>query len=146
MKEIRQIEYLSKEYLESVSLREKILRKPLGMHFSEEFIKKDSEDYHFALFFDDKLAAILLMKPLSSYVVKMRQVAVESVYQNKNLGTDLVLFSEKFAIEKNFSRIVLHARATAVNFYLRLNYKIISDEFIEIGIPHFKMEKILTIS
>ncbi|NOZ36403.1 MAG: GNAT family N-acetyltransferase [Chlorobi bacterium] len=40
-------------------------------------------------------------------------------------------------------KIVLHARKTAVSFYLKLNYKIISEQFYEVGIPHFKMRKML---
>jgi predicted GNAT family N-acyltransferase len=37
--------------------------------------------------------------------------------------------------------IELHARANAVNFYAKYAYRIVGDEFEEVGIPHFKMIK-----
>ncbi len=40
-----------------------------------------------------------------------------------------------------FDKITLHARKNAVPFYLALGYKIIGEEFEEVGLPHFEMEK-----
>lgn len=145
MIKIRQIEYKSEEYFESLRLREKILRKPLGMVFTADFLQGDKDDFHLCAFVDGKIKAVLLLKPLGNKILKMRQVAVDSDMQGRNLGTLLVKYAEDFALSENFSHFVLNARATAVNFYLRMNYKIVGNEFLELGISHFKMEKILTI-
>lgn len=145
MIEIREIEYNSAEYFESLMLREKILRKPLGMVFSKDFLKDDRDDFHLCVFYENKIKGVLLLKPLGENILKMRQVAIDDDMQGQNLGSLLVNYAEGFAVERNYSRFILNARATAVNFYLRLNYKIISEEFFELGISHFKMEKILTI-
>jgi predicted GNAT family N-acyltransferase len=40
--------------------------------------------------------------------------------------------------------MVLHARETAVPFYLKLGYEVVGGQFEEVGIPHFKMEKKLS--
>jgi predicted GNAT family N-acyltransferase len=37
--------------------------------------------------------------------------------------------------------IELHARKSVVNFYIKLGYSMIVEEFIEVGIPHYKMFK-----
>jgi predicted GNAT family N-acyltransferase len=37
--------------------------------------------------------------------------------------------------------IELHARETAVPFYLNLKYLAIGNQFFEVDIPHFKMTK-----
>jgi predicted GNAT family N-acyltransferase len=39
--------------------------------------------------------------------------------------------------------MILHARATAVPFYLRLGYTVVGEPFEEVGIPHRGMEKAL---
>lgn len=37
--------------------------------------------------------------------------------------------------------MVLHARDSALDFYLSLGYSIVGDPFEEVGIPHHRMEK-----
>ncbi len=139
--EIKEIKYLSSEYEQALELRDKILRKPLGMKLTEEFCRQDKEDFIFGIFEKNRIRAILHLKPLSDSVLKMRQVAVDNTLQGKGYGSKLVMFSERFARNNNYKKIVLHARKNAVPFYLKLNYKITSDEFYEIGILHFNMEK-----
>ena len=139
--DIKLITYNSIEYEQSLILRDKILRKPLGIVFTNEFLQQDSEDFIIGLFEQNQIQAVLHLKPLSDSVLKMRQVAVHNMLQGKGFGSKLVLFSEEFARKKGCKKIVLHARETAVRFYKKLNYEILGEQFYEIGIPHFKMEK-----
>jgi predicted GNAT family N-acyltransferase len=37
--------------------------------------------------------------------------------------------------------ILLHARKYAAAFYTVMDYQVVGDEFTEVGIPHFMMEK-----
>ncbi len=141
--QLKQIKYQSPEYEQSLILRDKILRKPLGMVFIDEFLTQDKEEYILGLFEQNEIKAVLHLKPLSDTVLKMRQVAVDENLQGKGYGSKLVLFSEEFARTKQYKKFILHARKTAVPFYQKLNYKITSEEFFEIGIPHFEMEKVL---
>ena len=139
--EIKEIKYRSAEYEQSLILRDKILRKPLGMSLTKEFCLQDNEDFILGMFEKNRIKAVLHLKPLPNSVFKMRQVAVDESLQGKGLGSRLVLFSEEFARKKSCKKIVLHARETAVSFYKKLNYKIDDKQFFEIGIPHFKAEK-----
>jgi len=139
--QIKQIKYQSPEYEQSVILRDKILRKPLGMVFTDEFLKQDAKEFMIGLFDQNQIKAVLHLKPFSDTVLKMRQVAVDENMQGKGYGSKLVLFSEEFARNKNYKKFVLHARETAVSFYKKLNYNIIGEQFFEVGISHFKMEK-----
>ena len=141
--EIKQIKYQSPEYKQSLNLRNKILRKPLGMVFTDNFLQHDAEDFIIGLFEKNKIIAVLHLKPLPCFVLKMRQVAVDETFQGKGYGRKLVMFSEEFARNKAYKKIVLHARETAVSFYKKSGYEISGDKFFEIGIPHFRMEKAL---
>ena len=76
-------------------------------------------------------------------VVRLRQMAVVSGLQGKGIGKVLLQFAENIARDRGFKKIVMHARKTAIGFYEKSGYKIISTEFKEITIPHYEMEKIL---
>jgi N-acetylglutamate synthase-like GNAT family acetyltransferase len=139
------ISYGSEEYLRSVELRDKVLRKPLGLHFTEEFLQQDKGEYILGLFEDDKILACLNLRMVSDTVMRARQVAVDDEYQGKGLGRILVEFSEAFCKERGFREIFLHARDKAIEFYKRTGYKISDPEwFTEVGIRHLKMTKQLT--
>lgn len=125
-------------------MRYDVLRKPLNLHFNKDDLKKEYLDHHIAAYVDGRLVGILLLKPSDNpKVIKMRQVAVDSSIQGRGVGKAMVKFSETFVKEKGFTAIELHARETAVPFYLSLNYNIVGDQFEEVGIPHFKMVKVL---
>lgn len=137
----RVIQYKSSEYLQTIELREKILRIPLGLKFTKEYLKRDEHDFHLVAMYDKKVIGCLILTPREKEIVQMRQVAVDATLQGKGIGKKLVYFSEQVSQEKGFKKIILNARLVAVPFYKRLQYKIVSDEFIEVGIPHYKMEK-----
>ncbi|MBK8920805.1 MAG: GNAT family N-acetyltransferase [Saprospirales bacterium] len=87
------------------------------------------------------LAGYLNLTPLNAETVKMRQVAVAQQCQGTGIGKALVQASEGMARRLGFKKITLHARETAVPFYLKLGYSIAGERFEEVTIPHFRMEK-----
>ncbi|MBN2663879.1 MAG: GNAT family N-acetyltransferase [Bacteroidales bacterium] len=138
---VKEIIFGSIEYNKSIDLRDEILRKPLGLAFTSEFLQQDKDQFHIAAFEGDKIVGILILKPLDKNTLKMRQVAVNVNLQGKGIGRKMVEFSEKFAVEKGFSYFELNARKEAIPFYEKLNYLIVGDEFFEVGISHKKMVK-----
>ena len=129
------------EYLLSLLLRYKILRIPLGLTFSSEDLAKDKGDVHIGIFNGEVILACLILTDTGSHTIKMRQVAVDDVHQGKGLGKKLVQFADDYAREKGYKLIHCHARDTAKEFYLKREYKVVGDEFIEVGIKHYYMEK-----
>ncbi|MBN2891989.1 MAG: GNAT family N-acetyltransferase [Bacteroidales bacterium] len=143
--EVRVIEFGSNDYKKSIELRDKILRKPLGMVFTDEFLSQDKEQINIAAFDNEIMVGILLLKKINDKILKMRQVAVDENRQGQGIGKQMVIFSEKYAKQNGFTLIELNARDTAIPFYQSLDYKIVSEEFFEVGISHKKMEKDLKI-
>lgn len=135
----------SEAYAAELALRNEILRVPLGLDLYAEDLSGESADYHIGAFLRGRLAGCLVLTPLGGGEMKMRQVAVEERYQGMGIGKDLVKCCEVYAGDIGYSRIVLAARRTAAGFYGRLGYKAVSDEFTEVGIPHVKMAKEITI-
>ena len=134
------------EYDELVGLRTEVLRKPLGLTFSLAFLAEEYKDIHLAAYSDTMaLQGCLMLSQVASdpEALQMRQVAVREAEQRQGIGQLLVREAERYALRKGYRKMVLHARVTAVPFYTKLHYTITSDEYMEVGIPHFSMCKIL---
>ena len=127
--------------LEALRLRYTILREPLGLNFTEEELGKDAADTHLGLWINDKIIACLTLTFSTNRRIKMRQVAVDEKFQGRGYGQLLVNEAEKFAGQNGFEIMFCNARKTAVPFYEKMNYQIVSDEFTEVNIPHYTMEK-----
>lgn len=143
MIQARIIEYGTSDYDKMVALRYKILRAPLGLTFSAEYLEKEKEDMLCVCENEGQIVGCCILTPIDKNIVQLRQMAVEDSTQKKGIGAKLLLFAEESAKENGFDKIVLHARKFAIGFYLKYNYGIVGDEFEEVGIPHFEMQKIL---
>lgn len=138
------IEFDSREYIEELELRNKILRKPLGININDEALNDDDKlDTHIGAFIDERLLGCLLLKRIDNKVIKMRQVAVDEEYQGKSIGSKMVRYAENFARSQGYQKLTLHARKYAVIFYKKLDYEVCGEEFLELNIPHYPMQKYL---
>jgi predicted GNAT family N-acyltransferase len=139
---ICQIEFATPEYDEAVNLRMEVLRRPLGLIYTPEQLAAEWDNLHLAAFDNSgRIVGYLNLTPENDTIVKMRQVAVAPSEQGKGVGTALVEDAEIRAVQLNFKEITLHARKTAVPFYLKLCYELLGNEFEEVNLPHFKMRK-----
>ncbi len=138
---IRIFKYHSDEYTKALALRYRVLRKPLNLEFTKAELEKDKEDIHFGLFDREKIFACLTLTKGEEGRMKMRQVAVDDAFQSKGLGRQLAEVAEKYAKENGFAIMYCNARKVAVAFYEKMGYNIVSDEFTEVNIPHYTMEK-----
>lgn len=126
-----------------VDLRMNILRKPLGLSFTPEELEKEKDDILIGCFDDGKLEACCMLTKTAPKVLRLRQMAVLSGLQGKGMGRALLQFAENIAYDRGFRKITMHARKTAIGFYEKLGYSVTGDEFLEVTIPHFVMEKVL---
>ncbi len=139
--DIQIVEYDSILQKKSVELRYKVLREPLGFIFTAEQLRDEKDEIHIVAIQNDNVLGVVVLKMIDAQTIKMRQVAVDSQYQKSGIGKKMVVFSELYARKHGFRIIELHARDVAKDFYLKLDYQIIGDLFIEIGIPHYTMIK-----
>ncbi len=68
-------------------------------------------------------------------------MAVGAGLQGKGIGRVLMSFAENIARDHGYRRITMHARKSVLGFYEKSGYKVCSDEFEEVTIPHHVMEK-----
>lgn len=137
----REIAHNSEAYRQECALRQAVLRRPLGLNLYDEDLEAEARQLHFGLFDGNTLLACIVAEPVSPQAVKLRQMAVAPERQGQGHGRTLMQGLENELFRRGYTLASLHARATAVGFYERLGYHPTGSEFIEVTIPHFRMEK-----
>ncbi|KYP16658.1 GNAT family N-acetyltransferase [Flavihumibacter sp. CACIAM 22H1] len=135
------IDHGTPEYNQMIKLRDDILRKPLGLSFSQEELLQEKDQILIGAFDDDKMLGCCMLVNEGDGTVRLRQMAVNNNLQGKGIGRALMNFAENIARDQGYKRLTMHARKTAIGFYEHLGYQISSEEFEEVTIPHFVMEK-----
>lgn len=136
---VKEIEFASPAYEQSLVLREQELRLPLGLTLSPSDTGEDASQWHFALYEDEKMLACVVIKPMHLAHVKLRQMAVDNAFQGQGLGALLIKEIKLILADRHIRSIELHARESALGFYQKLNFKSQGSAFIEQGIAHIAM-------
>src|SRR5882672_4411501 len=140
---LKQIDYGSPEYEMMLKLRNDLLRKPLGLSFDPKELEKEKDDVLIGAFEDDRMLGCCLLTRVDEKTVRLRQMAVPNNLQGKGIGRALMIFAENIARDMGYRILIMHARKTALGFYKKLGYNAKGEEFVEVTIPHFVMEKLL---
>jgi len=135
------IDHGSKEYQQMIKLREDILRKPLGLGFDANELEEEKDNMLIGAFEDEDMLGCCMLVEEKPGTVRLRQMAVLNDLQGKGIGRALMNFAENIARDHGYKILSMHARKNAIGFYEKMGYKVTGDEFIEITIPHYVMEK-----
>ncbi|MEO6290283.1 MAG: GNAT family N-acetyltransferase [Ginsengibacter sp.] len=138
---IKQIDHGTKEYKQMIDLRQELLRKPLNLTFEADELDKEEKDILIGAFEEEKMLGCCLLTRVNKDCVRLRQMAVQNNVQGKGIGAAMMNFAENVARDMGYKNIMMHARLTATGFYKKLGYKISGDQFLEISIAHYIMEK-----
>lgn len=135
------IDHGSKEYQLMVQLRNEVLRRPLGMLLTPDELEMEKESILIGAFEDEKILGCCMLIRSGNKEIRLRQLAVLNNLQGKGIGKALLQFAENIARDSGHKKMTMHARKTSVPFFEKLGYRVCGDEFLEITIPHFDMEK-----
>jgi predicted GNAT family N-acyltransferase len=137
---LTEITHGSREYQMACSLRDEVLRAPLGLRLADEDLAAEIHQHHFGLFLaDGTLVACATAVPVSSQEMKIRQMAVLPGEQGKGHGRSLMQQLMQRLVDSGTQTITLHARANVCGFYQSLGFSPWGEPFEEVGIPHVKM-------
>jgi ribosomal protein S18 acetylase RimI-like enzyme len=137
------IDYGSPEYQQMVKLRDVVLRKPLGLTFTQEDLESEKDNILIAAFEEERMLGCCMLVEERPDLVRLRQMAVLNALQGKGIGRALMNFAENIARDRGYKIVKMHARNNSIGFYEKVGYKKKGDEFIEVTIPHYVMEKLL---
>jgi predicted GNAT family N-acyltransferase len=139
------IDFKSIHYQKMIELRYEVLRKPLGLNFTAEQLAAEEQDILLGCFDDsgNELLGCSVLSSVDEHTLQLRQMAVSTEQQGKRIGRELIEYAEEVATCMGITKIVLHARKSVEGFYQKLGYHTIGDEFMEVTIPHYYMEKLI---
>ena len=137
------IDYGSPEYQQMVRLRDAVLRKPLGLTFTQDDLESEKDNILIAAFEEERMLGCCMLVEERPDIVRLRQMAVLNALQGKGIGRALMNFAENIARDRGYKIVKMHARNNSIGFYEKVGYKKKGDEFIEVTIPHCVMEKLL---
>lgn len=124
-------------------LRYRILREPLGKERGSEKNDGDKTGEHICIYDNSILKAIArLDKTDQDHVAQVRFVAVEKAQQGKGYGRMIMEAVEEISEDRGDTKMILHARDYAVDFYLKLGYEVVEKSHLLFGVlQHYLMER-----
>ena len=135
------IEYGSPDYQKMIGLRDNVLRKPLGLIFTPGELEDEKENILIGAFEDEDILGCCMLVEENSRTIRLRQMAVLNNLQGKGIGRAIMNFAENIARDRGYKILSMHARKNAIGFYEKMGYKVSGEEFTEVTIPHYLMEK-----
>ncbi len=133
-----------KEWEQYYAMRYDVLRKPLNQPIGSERNDGDLTGIHFALYEDGLLRAIARLDKVDETTAQTRFVAVDPVVQGKGFGKLIMDAVEAKSKQRGDTKMILHARDYALDFYLKLDYKVVEKSYKLFDVlQHYLMEKVL---
>ncbi|BDH60911.1 putative N-acetyltransferase YjcF [Lysinibacillus sp. PLM2] len=124
-------------------VRNKVFVVEQGVPEHLELDEFDAKSIHFIVNDGEQVVAAARFREYQPKVGKVERVCVLPSYRGKKLGVLMMKAIENYAATHGFQKLLLYAQTHAVPFYEKLNYVINSPEFLDAGIPHRSMEKMI---
>ncbi len=75
--------------------------------------------------------------------VKMGRFVIRKSHRKRGLGKWMMQAALKAAADKGYKKMLIEAQTYVISFYENLGFEITSGEYMDAGIPHKKMSKVL---
>ena len=124
------------------NLRYEVLRAPWNQPRGSERNEGDATAEHFAFFENEQIIGVGRLDFTENLGSQIRFMAVDSRFQGRGIGRQLMQHMEEIARNKGCKVTILHAREIALPFYEKLGYDITEKSHLLFGvIQHFLMIK-----
>lgn len=147
MMTLKRVENVEEESI-CEAIRRKVFIVEQGVDENLELDEHDtfgSSDYypHYLALVDGVPAGTFRMHRLDDGSLKLQRFCVLSDYRRKGVGRFMLAGLEKICRGSGYGKIVMGAQCTAVPFYEKCGYTVVSGVFMDAGIRHVEMQKIL---
>jgi len=127
---------------EIAEIRREVFMEEQGISFVDEFEGGENTFVHFCLYCSNHL--IGYARAISeSADLHIGRVAVRKMWRKQGYGYILMKAAEEYGRENGCKTASLNAQIQAMGFYVQLGYNEVGDAFIEAGIEHKCMIKVL---
>ncbi|MBU8877497.1 GNAT family N-acetyltransferase [Bacillus sp. FJAT-29790] len=128
------------ELKDAFSIRTTVFVQEQHVPEEEEIDQHDDHAVHFVLYDKDTPVGAGRFRTVDG-TGKVERICVLKEHRKTGAGKIIMKKIEEYAKNEGFSLVKLNAQTQAIPFYSRLGYEIISEEFLDAGIPHRTMRK-----
>ena len=129
-----------KELEDAYSVRKTVFVDEQDVPLDEEIDAYEDEAEHFVMYHEGSPIAAGRFRFVDGYG-KVERVCVLQEARKTGAGKAIMNAIEKYAREKDIHKLKLNAQTHAIPFYAGLGYEIVSEDFMDAGIPHKTMVK-----
>ncbi|MBN6887506.1 putative GNAT family N-acyltransferase [Cytobacillus horneckiae] len=128
------------ELNDAFKVRKEVFVYEQDVPMEEEIDEHEQEATHFVLYDENEPGGAGRFRIVDGYG-KIERVCVRKETRKGGSGKKIMLSIEDHARAQGIDTLKLHAQTHAIPFYEKLGYEVISDEFLDAGIPHRTMKK-----
>ncbi|MFC4559357.1 GNAT family N-acetyltransferase [Virgibacillus kekensis] len=137
--EIKVVE-MNEEKQDSYKVRTAVFVDEQNVPPEHELDEHDEGAIHLVGYENDTPVAASRVRFLNDYG-KLERICVLKEHRGKHFGVEMIEKMEDVIQRAGYSKAKLNAQDHAIAFYERLNYRPVSDVFMDAGIPHVTMIK-----
>lgn len=130
----------AEEKKQAYDVRTSVFVKEQQVPPEEELDEFDETAIHFVGFMDEQPIAASRLRFVEEHG-KLERICILKEYRGKSYGRAMMEAMEATIKEKGYVKAKLNAQTHAEEFYKKLGYHTVSDEFLDAGIPHVTMIK-----
>lgn len=128
------------ELEDAFSVRKQVFINEQNVPEEEEIDQHEEESKHFVLYEDGQPVGAGRFRIVDGYG-KVERICVLQENRKSGSGNAIMNKIEEYAKEQGLPALKLNAQIQAIPFYEKLGYEVISEEFMDAGIPHRTMKK-----
>lgn len=130
------------ELQDAFSIRREVFVNEQKVPEEEEIDQYENDSTHFVLYKNKQAIGAGRFRVLDG-IGKVERICVLQEARGTGAGNEIMVGIEKHANNLKIPSLKLNAQTQAIPFYERLGYDVVSEEFMDAGIPHKTMKKTL---
>jgi predicted GNAT family N-acyltransferase len=127
-----------KELEDAYSVRKIVFVDEQNVPLEEEIDAFEGEAEHFVMYDEGSPIGAGRFRFIDGYG-KVERICVLNKARKTGAGKTIMNAIENYALQKDIHKLKLNAQTHAIPFYAGLGYEIVSEEFMDAGIPHKTM-------
>jgi predicted GNAT family N-acyltransferase len=129
-----------KELEDAFSVRRTVFIDEQNVPAEEELDQHEDEATHFVLYHEGSPIGAGRFRFIDGYG-KVERICVLKEARKTGAGKRIMNGIEEYALEEDIRKLKLNSQTHAIPFYAGLGYEVVSEEFLDAGIPHKTMIK-----
>ncbi|HLR69894.1 MAG TPA: GNAT family N-acetyltransferase [Pseudogracilibacillus sp.] len=129
-----------KELNDAYDIRKQVFVDEQQVPMDLEIDEFEQDAMHF-LYVEDNIPVGASRLRFVEHAGKLERICVLPAYRGKGYSKELIQTMEDEIVQREMDKAVLHAQIQVTPLYESVGYEIVSDEFMDAGIPHVEMTK-----